>query len=560
MKEPSSKGGEMLASKLILKCLEDQNVEVIFGYPGGALLPLYEAFRESPIRHVLVRNEQAAPHYASGYARASGKTGVCLATSGPGATNLVTGIATAYLDSIPIVAITGQVNTDLIGTDAFQEADITGATEPFTKHSYLVKDAKELPRIIKEAFHIASTGRPGPVLIDIPRDVQLENVKFYDRSPEMRIPGYKPNYVGHTGQIRRAIRKIKQAKRPVIYAGGGVKLSYAEKELLAFAEKNQIPVITTLMGIGCFPEDHPLYAGVVGSHGFDYSNAIMDEADLCICIAARMSDRGVAQVQNDIQKMELIHIDIDPAEIGKNISDTEVPIVGDARMVLAELLKKDLNTNTEEWLRRVDQIREEIPILYHQNLENGLVNPKIFFERLSDQTRDDTILIADVGLNQIWAALYYPIIKDRKFFTSGGLGTMGYSIPAAAGASFANRNFPDNDSPREIITVCGDGSFQMSMAELAVIALHKLDMKILVFTNTKLGMVRQLQHDTYGKDHYSGTDLDFNLDLMKLAEAYGIPSFHATTTQEALEMTAKAQEIRGPVIVQIDVDRDFLKI
>ncbi len=552
----------MLASKLILKCLEEQNVDTIFGYPGGALLPLYEAMRDSSIKHILVRNEQAAPHYASGYARISGKTGVCLATSGPGATNLVTGIATAYLDSIPLVAITGQVNTNLIGTDAFQEADITGATEPFTKHSYLVKDAKEIPRIIKEAFHIASTGRPGPVLIDIPRDIQLENVKNVERNPEMRIPGYKPNYIGHTGQIRRAIRKIKQSKRPVIYAGGGVKLSHAEKELLSFAEKNQIPVITSLMGIGAFPEDHPLYAGVVGSHGYDYSNAVMDEADLCICVAARMSDRGVAETQKNIEKAELIHIDIDPAEIGKNISETEVPIVGDARMVLAELLKKDLHTDTSEWLKRVDRLKRDIPVLYHPNLENGMTNPKLFFNGLSEITGEDTVLIADVGLNQIWAALHYPIIKDRKFFTSGGLGTMGYSIPAAAGAAFALGNVrgTDKEKHRELITVCGDGSFQMSMAELAVISLFGLDMTILVFKNGKLGMVRQLQHDTYGKDHYSGTDLDFDLNFESLADAYHLDYMRAKSTDEALEAYKKARQINGPVIIEVDVDQDFLKI
>ena len=285
----------MIAAKLILKCLEKEGVERIFGYPGGALLPLYDAFRDSKIEHILVRNEQAGPHYASGYARESGKVGVCLATSGPGATNLVTGIATAYLDSIPIVAITGQVNRNLIGTDAFQEADIFGATAPFSKHSYLVNDAADLPRIIREAFHIASTGRPGPVVIDIPRDVQLENIKNAKPVDEVNIPGYKPNYEGHSGQIKRAIKKLKSSVRPVIYAGGGVLLGKAEAELRAFAEKNQIPVLTSLMGIGGFPENHPLYVGIIGSHGFEYSNAILNDADLCISIGTRMSDRGTSK-------------------------------------------------------------------------------------------------------------------------------------------------------------------------------------------------------------------------------------------------------------------------
>ncbi len=448
----------MLASKLILKCLEKENVEYIFGYPGGALLPLYEAFRESPIKHILVRNEQAGPHYASGYARESGKVGVCLATSGPGATNLVTGIATAYLDSIPLVAITGQVNRELIGSDAFQEADIFGATAPFTKHSYLVKEAKDLPRIIREAFHIASTGRPGPVLIDIPRDVQLESIKSVKYVDKVDIRGYKPNYEGHTGQIRRAIRKLKSAKHPVIYAGGGVILSYAQKELMLFAEENSIPVITTLMGIGAFPEDHPLYCGIVGSHGYEYSNCIMEEADLCICIGARMSDRGTMNNARDMQTMELIHIDIDPAEIGKNIDDTNVPIVGDAKTVLLDFIQKDMGTDTREWLKTIETIKADHPILFddYQDLEG--VNPKVLFSRLSHIADDEATLVADVGLNQIWSALYFHVYRDRHYFTSGGLGTMGYSIPAAAGVAFYCK-----DTPKQIFSVCGDGSFQMAM-------------------------------------------------------------------------------------------------
>lgn len=545
----------LLAAKLILKCLERENVEVVFGYPGGALLPLYEAFRESPIKHILVRNEQAGPHYASGYARESGTVGVCLATSGPGATNMVTGIATAYLDSIPLVAITGQVNQELIGTDAFQEADITGATEPFTKHSYLVKDAEDIPRIIREAFHIASTGRPGPVLIDIPRDVQNTNLKNVNYCEKIEIRGYKPTYTGHTGQIRRAIRKMKNAKKPVIYAGGGVVLSYAQKELVTFAEKNGIPVITTLMGIGCFPEDNPLYCGVAGSHGFEYSNKILERADLCICIGARMSDRGTTNLTDLISKMELIHIDIDPAEIGKNIDDTNIPIVGDARTVLMDLIQKDLQQETKDWIKKIESIKTEYPIQYDTHLEMGLVNPKLLFEKLSDIVEDNATIVADVGLNQIWSALYFRICKDRHYFTSGGLGTMGYSIPAAGGVAFAVQ-----DHPKQIFAICGDGSFQMSVGELAVIAEHHLNINIIMINNHKLGMVRQLQHDIYGKNHYSGTDINFSIDFMKLAEAYGLKGYRVDSNDMVEVALRDALAHDGPTLIECSVHEDFIRI
>lgn len=545
----------VLAAKLILKCLEKENVELIFGYPGGALLPLYESFKESSIKHILVRNEQAAPHYASGYARESGKVGVCMATSGPGATNLVTGIATAYMDSIPIVAITGQVISDLIGTDAFQEADIKGATEPFTKHSYLVKNAEELPRIIHEAFHIASTGRPGPVLIDIPRDVQEMNLKNVHHCNEINIKGYKPTIEGHTGQIRRAVRKMNASKRPIIYAGGGVKLSFAEKTLLKFAQKNQIPVITTLMGIGCFPEDSYLYCGVVGSHGFEYSNKIMEQADLCICIGARMSDRGTSQLMDMINSAELIHIDIDPAEIGKNINNTNIPIVGDIKTVLTTLCEKELKINTDEWIKQIEEIKKANPLNYDEHLTMGLVNPKILMEDLSAIGDDNMTLVADVGLNQIWSALYFKVFKNRHYFTSGGLGTMGYSIPAAAGAAFATR-----DNPKQIFAVCGDGSFQMDIGELGVIAEHRLNINIILINNHKLGMVRQLQHDTYGKNHYCGTDINFAVDFMKLADAYNIKGYRASTNQEAVSAIKKAIEQNGPTLIECQVDKDFIRI
>ena len=548
----------MLAAKLIWKCLEKEGVETIFGYPGGALLPMYEALRSSSIKHVLVRNEQSAPHMASGYARESCSVGVCLATSGPGATNLITGIATAFLDSIPLVAITGQVNRDLIGTDAFQEADIFGATTPFTKHSYLVKDPEELPRIIHEAFHIATTGRPGPVLIDIPRDVQNENIHNVKYVDAVNIRGYKPTYEGHTGQIKRALRKIKSAKRPVIYAGGGVRLSHARPELLAFAERARIPVITTMMGISCFPENHPLYCGVVGSHGFHYSNLIMAESDLCICVGARMSDRGTGGYTGDFDTKQLIHIDIDPAEIGKNINNTNIPIVGDAKRVLSDLTEKVITKDLKPWLKRIDKIKADNPVIYDDPSELSLVNPKRFVRELSEIAPEETTLFGDVGLNQIWAALHFKIYGERKFFTSGGMGTMGYAIPGAVGAT-TYLNDADIHS-RTVIAMCGDGSFQMAMADLGVIAAHNLPVKIIVMNNTKLGMVRQLQHDVYGKNHYSGTDIDFNVDLMRLVTAYGIPGYRAATTEEALDMMKTCFDTPGPTLLECLVDPDFMYI
>ncbi len=545
----------LLASKLILKCLERENVEYVFGYPGGAVLPLYEAFRTSPIKHILVRNEQAGPHYASGYARESGRVGVCLATSGPGATNLVTGIATAYLDSIPIVAITGQVDRALIGTDAFQEADITGATAPFTKHSYLVQDAADIPRIIKEAFHIASTGRPGPVLIDIPRDVQLENVKTGLTYDKVDILGYKPNLSGHSGQIKRAIKKIKEAEKPVIYAGGGVVLGHAQKELMAFAEKNNIPVITSLMGIGAFPEDHPLYCGIVGSHGFEYSNVVMNAADLIINVGARMSNRATSKLSSFENNTEFVHIDIDPAEIGKNM-ETNIPIVGDAKTVLTDLIQKDTLKDHSSWLAEITETKNLFPLIYDADPPcSDLINPKVLFRSMSEMTSDNATVVADVGLNQIWSALYYRIIKDRKYFTSGGLGTMGYSIPAANGAAFATL-----DQPKQIFIVCGDGSFQMSMGELGVIAEHQLNVNIILVTNSKLGMVRQLQFDNYGKGHYSGTDINFDIDFMKLAEAYGIKSFKVDKNEDFNKVLPEAISHPGPTLIQCQVHPDFIRI
>ena len=511
----------MLASKLLFKCLEEEGVEMIFGYPGGALLPIYDALIDSKIEHILVRNEQAAPHYASGYARETGKVGVCLATSGPGATNLITGIATAYLDSIPIVAITGQVNRDLIGTDAFQEADIFGATLPFVKHSYLVKNPKDIPRVVKEAFYIASTGRPGPVLIDIPRDVQTENLRHLPHIDTLNIPGYKPTYEGHTGQIKRVLRKIKQSKRPMIYAGGGVTLSGARDELVRLAEAMQAPVVTSFMGIGAFPQDHPLYAGIWGSHGYPETDQIVKMADMALCVGARMSNRGTST--EVLNQKEMIHIDIDPAEIGKNVNDTNIPVVGDAKTVLTEILEHDIQAADPEWMAVVHDIEAEHDKHRDEDLDPNLsgVNPRNFFRWLSDTAPEDTTLVADVGLNQVWAALHFQ---------------------------------------KTVIGVCGDGSFQMAMGELGVIAEHQLPLKLVVMNNGKLGMVRQQQHDNYGaKHHYSGTDINFNVPFVELAEVYGFKAYRATNDEEAKQAMTEALKQPGPTLVECTVDPDFIQ-
>jgi acetolactate synthase-1/2/3 large subunit len=538
----------LLASKLIMKCLEDEGVEVIFGYPGGAVLPIYNALRKSDIRHILVRNEQNAGHYASGYSRETGKVGVCMATSGPGATNLVTSIATAYMDSIPLVAITGQVNTNLIGTDAFQEADITGATEPFTKYNYLVQDAKDIPRIIKEAFYLANSGRKGPVLIDIPRNVQEENIKPpYNKK---QLLGYNPTYKGHKGQIKRAINQLKKAKNPLIYAGGGIISSNAQEELYAFAEKNNLPVITSLMGIGSFPQDSSLYAGLIGSHGYPYSNYIVSEVDLLIAVGARISDRATANLQNLNPDMRFIHIDIDPAEIGKNM-DVTLPIVGDAKEILKELIDKDTELDTANWLKKIEDIKEEHPVNYETSFDR--VNPKKAFRTLSELADNNALISADVGLNQIWAALYFEIRDKRNYITSGGLGTMGYSLPAGLGVKVAN-------SERQVFVVCGDGSFQMSMCELATLKAQNLDVKILLFNNGKLGMVRNLQYYAYGKGQYSGVNIDYDVDFLQLAKAYDIPGFSASTDEEFNQVIKEAIAVDGPAIVEIMVHPDMLFI
>lgn len=501
---------KMTGAQAMVKALELEGIKTIFGYPGAAICPFYDALLDSNITHVLTRNEQGAAHSASGYARVTGKPGVCVATSGPGATNLITGIATAYMDSIPMVAITGQVSLELIGRDVFQEVDITGATAPFCKHSYLVKHVQELPRIIKEAFHIASTGRPGPVVIDVPVDIQTQELDFTYPSI-VEIKGYKPNYKGHPQQIRKIAEAISKAKAPVICAGGGVVTAKATDIMTSFAEKCGIPVVTTLMGIGAIEGEHPLNLGMLGSHGVYAANYAVNRTDLLILIGARVGDRALGTAEKIAESAKIIHIDIDPAEIGKNVSTT-IPVVGDARLILEELDNVIQPGDTLDWVGEVKRIKRE-KLKTEQCADRNTVNPKLVISLLSKRLNDTTIMATEVGQNQIWAANSFIAKRPGAFITSGGLGTMGYGLPAAIGAKLGS---PDST----VVVVGGDGSFQMSMPELGTIKQCGIGIKILILNNSRLGMVREIQKTRYNK-RYSQVYMNDNPDFVKLAEAYG---------------------------------------
>lgn len=500
----------MIGADAIIKCLEAEGVTTVFGYPGVAICPFFNSILDSEIRTILIRTEQNAAHAASGMARLTGKPGVCAVTSGPGATNVITGIATAFADSIPLVCITGQVNSELLGSDVFQEADITGAVESFVKYSYLIKDVNDIPRVFKEAFYIANTGRKGPVLIDIPIDIQNAAIGKFRYPEEVSLRTYKPTVKGHAVQIKKVIRELERAKKPIICAGGGVLLSEAEEELRSFAERHRIPVVSTMMGIGVMPTRHPLYYGMVGNNGKPYANRAMNESDLLIMVGARVADRAVSQPDLITRDKVLVHIDVDPAEIGKNAGPT-IPLVGDAKNIFRDLLGEEFTTDCEEWLGTLDSYRESMVPKRHPN--PAYVDPAEFISRLSERMEDNAVYVADVGQNQIWSCGYAKV-KNGKFLTSGGMGTMGYSIPAAMGAKTAAMD-------RQVIAVCGDGSFQMSMMELATLQQHAIPVKIIVLRNNYLGMVREYQHFTY-KDHYSVVDLTGSPDLQKIAEAYGI--------------------------------------
>ena len=503
----------MIGADAIVECLKKENVEILFGYPGVAIAPFFNSLASSDIKSVLIRTEQNAAHCASGYARISGKPGVCVVTSGPGATNLITGIATAFADSIPLVAITGQVNSSMIGSDVFQEADITGAVESFVKYSYLVRNVNDIPKIFKEAFYIANSGRKGPVLIDIPIDIQQAQISKFAYPDTVNMRTYKPTVDGNMAQIKKLVKEVEKSKKPVMCVGGGVHLSDAAKQIREFADKCQIPVVSTMMGLGTITNDSPLYFGMVGNNGRAYANKALKDSDLVLMVGARVADRAVNRPELITDNTVLIHIDVDPAEIGKNVGPT-IPLVGDLKHIFTKLNTIDINAGDhKEWIEFLTQYKEEHPD-HRPEIAKEFVDPKEFLGKLAKAMEDDGVFVADVGQNQIWATAFFRIKEHQRFMTSGGMGTMGYAIPAALGAKLA-------DSKRQVVASCGDGGFQMSMMELATMAQQDVPLKIIVYRNNYLGMVREYQHYSY-KDKYAMVDIAGKPDLDMIAKAYGM--------------------------------------
>jgi acetolactate synthase-1/2/3 large subunit len=531
----------MKGARILIESLRREGVQVMFGYPGGSVLPIFDQLYDSPIRFILTRHEQGAAHAADGYARATGRVGVCIATSGPGATNLITGIATSFMDSIPVVAITGQVKTNLIGNDAFQEADVTGITRPITKHNYLVRDVRDLAGIVREAFHIASTGRPGPVVIDIPVDVQTHEREFI-WPEEVEIRGYKPTYFGHPGQIKKAAHLISKSKKPLIYAGGGIISSGAEKEVRTLAERLNVPVTTTLLGLGGFPGTHRFCLGMLGMHGTAYANFAIMNADLIIAIGARFDDRVTGRLDAFAPCAKIIHIDIDPSSISKNVK-VDIPIVGDAKHILTQLLEELRKApDTGEWLATIEQWKKKHPLTYKAAAR---INPQYVIEQIYELTKGKAIIATEVGQNQMWAAQWYRYDQPRRFLSSGGLGTMGYGFPAAIGAKVG--------CPEAcVFDIAGDGSIQMNIQELATAVAHKIYVKVAILNNDYLGMVRQWQELFY-KRRYSYTGLS-NPDFVKLAESYGGVGLRATKSQEVRPAIEKALSIENVVFIDFQIE------
>ena len=531
-------------ARTLIEALQREGVDTIFGYPGGVVLPIYDELYDSSIRHILVRHEQAAAHAADGYARASGRVGVCLATSGPGACNLVTGIATAYMDSIPVVALTGQVPTGLLGNDAFQESDITGITMPVTKHNYLVKDVADLDRVVQEAFYVARTGRPGPVLVDLPKDVTTSVAKSNPVPEAVSLRGYQPTYQGHVRQIDKALDLITGAERPLIYAGGGVVLSGASAELLEFAETAAVPVTTTLMGLGAVPGDHPLNLGMLGMHGTQSANYAVTECDLLLAIGARFDDRVTGKIETFAPNATVIHIDIDPAEIGKN-KKVDVPIVGDVKAVLQALLRRmQKRGDTANWVSRINAWKAQYPLRFR---DDDHLRPQYVIRELSDVLKGEGIITSEVGQNQMWTALYYRFTKPRTWITSGGLGTMGYGFPAAIGAHYACPDVP-------VVDVAGDGSFQMNIQELGTVAHYRIPVKVMILNNMYLGMVRQWQELFYDR-RYSYTELP-PVDFVKIANAYGVDGIRVDAKDGVREAIETALATDGPFVLDFRVERE----
>ena len=539
---------KLKGAEILMHCLEKEGVDVVFGYPGGAVLPIYDALYDSNIRHILARHEQGAVHAADGYARASGKVGVCIATSGPGATNLVTGIATAYMDSIPLVCLTGQVASSLIGKDAFQEADITGITLPITKHNWQLERTEDLARIIKEAFYIARTNRPGPVVVDLPKDLMAQMIDFEDNDEAVTVRGYRVLKGVNAGQIINAAEMINQAQRPVIYAGGGVIASDGAVELKEIAERCRIPVTTTLMGMGAFPGNSYLSLGMLGMHGTRYANYAIGECDVLIAVGVRFDDRVTGKLETFAPNAKIIHIDIDAAEIGKNVA-VHIPIVGDVKEALQSLLPR-LNSREElgEWHQIIARWKDEFPLRYGKPSE-GRIMPQHIVEKIYDLTQGDAIITTEVGQNQMWAAQYYQYRHPRSFISSGGLGTMGYGFPAAIGAKIA---CPD----KKVIDIAGDGSIQMNIQELGTAVQYKIPVVICILNNQYLGMVRQWQ-ELFHEGRYSFTDMSHQPDFVKLAEAYGAIGMRIDKTEDVERALLEAFQVTDrPVIIDFQVERE----
>lgn len=545
LREKLLKPDVISGSDILLRSLLLEGVDCVFGYPGGAVLYIYDAMHDNKdFNHLLTRHEQGAIHAADGYARATGKVGVCIATSGPGATNLVTGIATAYMDSTPLVVITGNVVSTFIGTDAFQEADITGITMPITKHSYLVRNVEDLAKTIHEAFHIANTGRKGPVLIDIPKDVSAAKTKFAYPT-EVNLRGYNPTVSPNKNQVDKLLKAIETAERPLILAGGGVVYSGAHEELLEFATKSNIPVTTTLLGLGGFPSGHDLWTGMPGMHGTYTSNMALQNADLIIGIGARFDDRVTMKVAGFAPKAKIAHIDIDPAEIGK-IVKTDIPCVGDVKTVLQQLNERIVPGNTAAWREQLDAWKAENPLRYEDSDKE--LKPQYVVQMINDTTNGEAIVTTDVGQHQMWAAQFYQFKQPRSWVTSGGLGTMGFGLPSAIGAQMGNPG-------RVVVSINGDGGMQMCAQELAICAINNIPVKIVVLNNQVLGMVRQWQEIVHA-NRFSHIDLAGSPDFVKLAEAYGVKGLRATNKEEAQSVWQEALDHNGPVLVEFVIRRD----